>query len=804
MGVIRYKIWRDLWANKARTLQVVLIIAIGALAIGMIITTRNLLVTGMHDSWVDSAPAMIGMIAAPGVDDETIQVLRRVEGVVDVEGAGTGTVEWRLHPGDEWQAAFLSMRDEYDRQRFFRVTLLSGRWPDDDQSLVLGQGTDTVYGARVGERVTIRVDGRERPFTVVGIVNDPLATPPGFGGGASFFVTREAYERVFDTRNFNQIYATAPVFEEEAVTAVANRLRDKLERQGVDTYGFLPPTQSRISNPDKHFFQDAMDGIFMLLGVMAVLALGLGLFLVYNTISAVISQQVDQIGVMKAIGANSRQVLIIYLLYVFAFGLLALLLAVPLGALGGWSLNVFLMNTFNAEPEGFSLSPQAIGAQVLIALIAPLLVAIVPVMSGARVTVREAINTYGLGTSVSWLDRTLARMRHVSRLPLLTVSNTFRHKGRVALTEITLVLSGLIFMMVMSVGDSTEYTFNELLFTILNSDINLLLEDGERIETAEGLALAHPDVQAAEMWGFGSGTVHTQTVAGSDDDPALVMFGLPPQTELYGYQMRAGRWLAEGDGYAAVMNQELAQDLGVGVGDWITVDEGVSGESDWQIVGLSFDPLLGNSIQVPREVLLREQVHVGRANSLWIQLRPGAETRDQEIVTELRRLFNGRGLDVAPGGALSGQDTSTEVVTAINTQFRSIVVLLATMAVLIGLVGSISLSGVLSLNVIERQREIGVMRAIGAPTWDITRMFVGEGLILSWLSWLIAFPLSVPAGWLMTGALSAALGSEIVYRYTPQGAALWLAIITVLGALASWLPARRAGRISVRESLIYQ
>ena len=804
MGVIRYKLWRDLWANKARTLQVVLIIAIGAFAIGMIITTRNLLVTGMRDSWVDSAPAMIGMIAAPGVDDETIRVLGRVEGVADVEGAGTGTVEWRLHEGDDWQAANLAMRGDYGRQRYFKVTLLSGRWPDDDKSLVLGQGTDTVYGARVGENVTLRVDGRERPFTVVGIVNDPLAMPPGFGGPASFFVTRDAYERVFGTRDFNQIYATAPVFDEAAVTAVANRMHDKLEKQGVDTYGFLPPTQSRTADPEKHFFQDAMDGIFLVLGVMAVLALGLGLFLVYNTISAVISQQVDQIGVMKAIGAHSRQVLAIYLLYVLAFGLMALILALPLGALAGWNLNVFLMNTFNAEPGAFSVSTTAIAAQVAIALVAPLLVAIVPVMSGARVTVREAINTYGLGTSASWLDRTLARMKHFPRLPLLTISNTFRHKGRVALTQIALVFSGLIFMMVMSVGDSTEYTFNDLLFTILNSDINLLFEDGERIETVEALALAHPDVQTAEMWGFGGGTVHAQTVAGTDDDPGVTMFGVTPQTELYGYQMRAGRWLADGDGYTAVMNQELARDLGVGVGDWITVDEGVQGESNWQVVGLMFDPLLGNSIQVPRATLLREHVQVGRAQSVWIKLKPGAKSRDQEIVKELRQLFVAHGIDVAPGGPLSGQDTSTEVVAAINTQFRSIVVLLATMAVLIGMVGSISLSGVLSLNVIERQREIGVMRAIGAPTWDITRLFVGEGLILGWLSWLIAFPLSVPAGALMTRALSTALGSEIVYHYTPQGAGLWLAIITVLAALASWLPARRAARISVRESLTYQ
>ena len=129
--------------------------------------------------------------------------------------------------------------------------------------------------------------------------------------------------------------------------------------------------------------------------------------------------------------------------------------------------------------------------------------------------------------------------------------------------------------------------------------------------------------------------------------------------------------------------------------------------------------------------------------------------------------------------------------------------MLAVMAVLIGVVGSITLSGVLSLGVIERQREIGVMRAIGASSWDVARLFIGEGLILGWLSWVIAMPISLVASRLMTEALSAALGMEIVYHYTPRGAIMWLVIITFLAILASGLPARRATKLSVRESLAY-
>jgi putative ABC transport system permease protein len=389
-------------------------------------------------------------------------------------------------------------------------------------------------------------------------------------------------------------------------------------------------------------------------------------------------------------------------------------------------------------------------------------------------------------------------------LLLLTVSNTFRHKGRVVLTEITLVLSGLIFMMVVSVSDSATYTFNDLLFSILNSNISMVFENPERISRLERLTMQNPTVRDAEMWGFGSGTAHAQNVEETDDDPSILIFGVPPQTALYGYQMRQGRWFDAFDNQALVLNQELAGDLGVTVGDWVTIDQGAAGDSDWQVVGLIFDPLIPFSALAPRAPLLRVENQVGRASSIWIQLKQGDAATEQAVAKQIRQLYEDNGIDVAPGGVL-GPVTSSEVVENINTQMRSIIVLLSVMAVVIGIVGSISLSGVLSLSVIERQREIGVMRAIGASAWDIARLFIGEGLILGWLSWLIAFPLSLPAGQVMTKTLSAALGgSQIVYYYTPQGALLWLAIITILSVLASWLPARRAARLSVSEALSYQ
>ena len=148
MGVIRHKIWSDLWARKARTLQVVLIIAMGAFAIGMIVTTRTLMVSGMEEIWRAVSPATITLWTNPAVGDDTIMALKRIEGLEDVEGYATTGIEWRLSPDDEWSAAALIARD-YKDQHYTTLDLISGEWPQEN-TFAVSQGVDVVYGIQEG------------------------------------------------------------------------------------------------------------------------------------------------------------------------------------------------------------------------------------------------------------------------------------------------------------------------------------------------------------------------------------------------------------------------------------------------------------------------------------------------------------------------------------------------------------------------------------------------------------------------------------------------------------------------------
>jgi putative ABC transport system permease protein len=803
MGVIRHKIWSDVWHNKARTLQVVLIIAMGAFAIGAIIGASDIMNRVMSNDWRASSPAMIWMWANPRLDDNELIALKNIEGVEEVEGVLTTNIEWRVNPSDPWQSAGLLARQDYQEQNYNRATLISGHWPT-DKSFAMEKGVDAQFGLQPGDQIYIKVNNKERLIKLDGVISSRVVFPVTMGGPAQFYTTRARFGDLTGERNFDQLMVGAPVYDEAKLTEIADRMQRQLEKQEIESGGAaIGEGNTRVADPNRHFLQDILDGLFMVLGIMGVLILVLGLFLVYNTINALLAQQVNQIGIMKAIGGHTRQILWVYLTLVLVYGLLALAVAVPLGALGAYGINIFLLGFFNMDPGPFTISTRAVLVQVAIALLAPLLAALIPIFSGARITVREAISTYGLGGAVGLLDRLVAGAKRTPRLVLLTLSNTFRNKGRVILTQITLVGSGLIFMMIMSVQDSVAYTFNDMLFGVLRFNVSLLFEDAERIDKVEQLTLAQPGVKAVEMWGLTNAKIRPANQPETEDDQGSTLFGVPLPTTLYGPQLRAGRWLQPGDTDVVVLNQKLAEDAGVKVGDWVTFDHGLKGESTWRVVGLLFDPIITNSAHVPRETMLREIGSVNQAETLWIQTVDTTAAGEKQVAQQLQTLFDVRKLKVNPQSVF-GNETASEIVEGIMFRFGIIITLLASMAVIIAIVGSIGLSGVLSLSVLERRREIGVMRAIGASSGTIAWLFIGEGLILGLLSWVIALPLSLPAGYAMTQALGAALQGEIVYRYTPTGALYWLGIIIVLSVLASWFPARGATRISVRESLAYQ
>jgi putative ABC transport system permease protein len=190
---------------------------------------------------------------------------------------------------------------------------------------------------------------------------------------------------------------------------------------------------------------------------------------------------------------------------------------------------------------------------------------------------------------------------------------------------------------------------------------------------------------------------------------------------------------------------------------------------------------------------------VGRAE--WVFT--ATEQHDMDYQTQIAQAMENRfehlGMDVG----LSTK--STEEVTEVTAIFEVIIVLLLIMAFLLAVIGGLGLMGTMSINVLERTREIGVMRAIGASNRSVRRIFMTEGIIIGVISWLVGTILAYPLSRLLSDLIGHQfLNAPLVFTFSQTGVFIWLALVVVLAAIASFLPAWNASRLTVREVLAYE
>ncbi len=786
------KIWRDVWRSLGRTILTVLSITVGVFAIGMVAGLSDIMPTSLLGSYRESNPShLIFYLLAERVDDNVLSSLARLPGVAGVAGKLQLPSRWRPDPDTPWRNATIVVLQDFADQKFDRIQLAGGQWPDQN-AMATERTTVSSFGVPASGSVTLLIGNRERTIQIDGVVSDLQVNPPAFGGNATFYASREMAEALFGVRDFSQVKVQIPIFSQKAAEETSEVIKDRLKEMGA------PPFFIQTLDPNEHPFQDILDGVFLILGIMAILSLGLGLFLVINTINAIVSQQVSQIGVMKAVGATTRQLLQMYLSGVLIYGVLALLIAVPLGGLAAYALSGSLLSLFNSPVESFRFSSSAMAQQVAVGLLTPTLAGLIPVLSGVRITVREAISSYGIGTGYGSdrFDRVLSWIRGLPRPMALTLRNTFRRKARVTLTQITLIMAGIVFMMVMSASQSLSYTI-DFLTNSLGLKVLLGFEGNLRSDEAISIIATQPGVDQVEMRLFRSGTA----LRNEDDLKGENVFvnALPPDTQLARLPVPHGRWLLPADGHAVVINQEIATKLGVKVGDTIVLDVGSGKKTRWTVVGTVFDlSNLQRNTYVPIEVFSREMGLVGRASDAWVTTLPDDAATQARVADQLRNAFESRGIRVR------STFTGAEVRQQNQNQFDILVALLLVMSGLVAIVGSIGLAGTLSINVLERRREIGVMRAIGASSFTVASLFIGEGMVLGLLAGLLAIPFSIPLGSLFASAIGNAIQFGIIYRFSWAGVVTWLVIIVALSIAASALPALRATRVSVRESLAYE
>ncbi len=807
------KVFRDIWSNKTRALLVILSIAVGGFALGTVLHLQVLVGGDLVQSYRDVSPAQIVIYTEEGFDQDFIAAMRRAPGVAAVQGRRSMIMKFRRTDNDTWYAIQLFALEDYENievnkvkpERIFDpdpgLWPQPNVWPPPKHALLLERTSllmDSLgLGAHVKQGDSIFLEtptGKVREVPLVGLCYDLSRAPATFSGMAAGYVSFDTLEWLGLPQNFNELHIVADgSYASWAQLKVLGRqLQDRVERSGYTV------TKLDVPEPGKL----PMDGLFraitLILGSMGAFSLFLAVFLVINTISALLTQQVRQIGVMKAVGAREDQLIGMYLTMIVVFGVVSVLISAPSAAYIAEAAVHLLSYFINYQMSAFRVAPEVIVVQLLVGVLVPVLAGIYPVLAGARITVREAIASQGLGGGSfggSRFDRWIESIRGLPRPILLSVRNTFRRKWRLILTLATLILAGAVFIGVTSVRSSMDATMNDL-FKYWQFDVQIQFARSYRLERVAGLIRLVPGV--VEMEGWASTSSYRLRPDGSEGE-SFSITAPPLNSKFIQPQLVAGRWLQSGDTNQMVINLNLwKQEPDIKMGDSIVIR--LDGrDTTWQVVGAV--KMVGDNLAAftTYDSLVQAVRDVGSASSVQILISPNDAVNQVRMAKLIEAQLTAAGLDV------TSKYTNVELRQQSATLFDIIATLLMVMSVLMAVVGGLGLAGTMSLNVLERTREIGVMRAVGASDQALLQVFMIEGMFIGVLSWIGGFVLSIPVGAILSYEVGVQfLNTPLSYQFSLAGAVVWLVLVLILSAISTFLPAQRAAALSVREVLAYE
>ncbi|MBE7471928.1 MAG: ABC transporter permease [Anaerolineales bacterium] len=801
------KVWADLWANKVRSILMILSLAVGVFGVGVIMNTQAILDRNFSVGFAAVNPASATLVT-DAFDEEWVKAVRRMPEIQEAEGRRKVAVRLQVGP-DKWLDLDLYAINDYDNIRVNKIRPDSGVWPPPKHQLLLERSalqTFDLAGLAISDTLLIRTpDDNLRELRLAGFAFDFNQTPTPGTNKLYGYITLDTLDSLDQPRDYNELSFVVAEnrLDENHIRQVADQIADKLEKNGRAVYATLVPT------PGEHPMQKPVSAMLFILGTLGSLSLLGSGFLVANMISALMAQQIKQIGLMKAIGARTGQVMSLYLVLIFILSLLALLVAAPLAVGGAHGLANFFAIMLNLNLTDFQIPQRVIVAQVVIGLIVPFAATLYAIRTGTGITVREAISDYGLGqesVSPGKADRFLERIRTLPRPFLLSWRNLFRRKGRLALTLTTLSLSGALFVTVASARASLLETLDSA-YTYRKYDLRVDLSRPYRAGKIEREALNTAGLVKVESFNT-IAPVNRLRADGSESDNIL-LFALADGSEMFQPPLAQGRWLSPQERQGVVVNTALLRDEpDLKLGDELVLKfemceqcDGIETleerETRWQIVGIFEEALAPATVYVNNSAFARATGEMGQATTLWAMTAQPEIEFVTKVAKELERKFEQADIRINSTQTIRAQYEAEAF------HFNIMTLTLMVMAVLMAVVGGLGLMGAMSVSVIERTREIGIMRAIGASNEAVFQVFLIESLLVGLLSWPPGVLAALLLGKLLTDAIGGIMESTLSYTFSLGSIFLWFIIVALIAVLATLQPAWKATRLSVREVLAY-
>ncbi|HLT72855.1 MAG TPA: FtsX-like permease family protein [Cyclobacteriaceae bacterium] len=792
------KVIRDLTANYSKNFMLVLAIAVGVFGVGSILGGRAVINREMATNYMSTKPASATIEFEGTISRTLLDSIKAFPGIRKAERRATITA--RMKVNDHWYPILLFVIDDFNKMEVSTFLHLSGSQNPNGESMLVERTALTVMHAKEGDDITIKTPhGESHTLRIAGLVHDPGLAPAWQQQAGYAYITLDGLRHLGETQDFNllRLQVSENEYVSSEITKKAEQVANLLEKKGITIH------EIQVPQPGKHPHQSQMNAVLTIFTIFCFMILILGSILVATSIATLMAKQVRQIGVMKTIGGTSMQISGLYLLMLFAVCIIALIVSIPLSRLAAYGFYTQIASLLNLEITDKSIPWTVPAIQILSGIAIPFLTTAVPLVRGSRISVRAALDNYGVSAksqAVSFL----------SRLPFnvpgntfrLALRNAFRQRSRLALTLGLLAAGGAMFMTALNVSDAWDQSLTRIYKQRLY-DQEIRLNERINPDSAMDRIKSMNGVTAVEGWDYSSTSIANERdyeITKTYPDKghgSFTMLALPIDSKLLNPTITEGQWLNKAGTNDVVLNQ-LARTDGMKIGDEVSLfleDK----PTTWKIIGFTED--VGSSAAAYVSLRRFEKLNESFDQIKMIRIAYTDRSKNYTAIKnrEVDRLLEDLRLSV---------DSSTPVWllrNAVAAHMRVLVNALLTMAILMALVGTLGLTSTISMNILERTREIGVMRAIGATPNKIRNLIVSEGLAIGVFSIVLAFLVSIGLSYLMGEFIgNISFRTPLGLTISLTGIFIWISIVTIGSYLATILPARRANIITTREALSYE
>jgi putative ABC transport system permease protein len=786
--------WRQVWLNKGRSLLIVISIAVSTCTLGLILVSFALLEREMNTLFLKASPHAISYRLA-SFDDQLISRLKQLPGIANVEARRTISGHIKRRQGN-WKPLRLFVLRDYADISLDIVEPVEGSWPPIENEILIEQQALSVLGAKQGDQIIVKTaSGVTADFPINGLVHDIVLPQAEMENIVYGYISRESLALIGEQAGFNELNITLATDDNtnSHLRERASEIESWLRQQDIEVKATSIPLSGKHPH---HAITDSMFTIQKVFGYLCAVFSGV---LVFNLLSASLSRERSQIGVMKALGASPVQISSIYYRSVIFMGVAGLALGIPLANVSGAAYADLLSPMMN-----FTISSYAVPLWIYLVLLCvglgiPLLAAAIPIWQASRAPIRESLVEYGIqqeqfGTGL--LDRLLS-LPLFSRPFRLTLRNTIRKKVRLLLTIMVLAIGVALFMAAFNLKATLQSQVEDERHA-KGWDIALYFNQSYPMtdlhRAKQNLISAMPEVQRIEPFKLLQSTVLNAQEENALSLPVMI---LAPESKMIKFPLIQGRWLgAQEDDI--VVNQAVLEKLPwLRVGKTITLNlDGIN--RTYRICGAL--KMLGSQMAfLQKSKPATAPVQSNTANAFFIN----SANSERQFLRELKFRIDDQ--LQRQGYEIPRITTSWEGLKSVEDHFEIIFNLTMILTVIIIIIGCNGIILTMTTNIMERTREIGVIKAIGSSRYTLFSMIFAEGLIIGLLSWMVGviltFPLSAYIGYTLGSIL---INVPLPLVLEPHAFFTSLLSVLIVTSLACFIPAYRTATKPIYEVLLYE